>query len=181
MAGGAGGDSEERVREHGQGDVLVRLVTNARYADLGPSAVVLHMASPTFDAAIFEIWGPLLNGVNCVVYGKRHIRFTDLAEVVRGAGITRAFFTTALFNAIVDETPEILRHVVTMMFGGEEPSVKHARKAVLTFIKLAAVCSVRFLVGRAGQGAGDAWGWVMTARLPCPAGAGSFRGARGAV
>lgn len=109
---------------------VVRLITNARYADLGPSSVVLHISSPTFDAATFEIWGPLLNGGTCVVYGKRHISFSDLAEVVRAAGITCAFITTALFNAIVDEAPEILRGIETILFGGEEASVKHVRKAL---------------------------------------------------
>jgi D-alanine--poly(phosphoribitol) ligase subunit 1 len=109
---------------------VVRLITNARYADLGPSSVVLHIASPTFDAATFEIWGPLLNGGTCVVYGKRHISFSDLAEVVRASGITCALITTALFNAIVDEAPEILRGIETILFGGEEASVKHVRRAL---------------------------------------------------
>lgn len=112
---------------------IVRLITNARYADLDPSSIVLHVASPTFDAATFEIWGPLLNGGTCVVYGKPYIRFSDLAKVVQGAGITCTFLTTALFNAIVDEAPEILRDVGTILFGGEKCSVKHVRKALAAY------------------------------------------------
>lgn len=112
---------------------VIRLITNARYADLGPSSVVLHTASPTFDAATFEIWGPLLNGGTCVVYGNRHIRFSDLAKVVQGAGVTCAFLTTALFNAIVEEAPETLRGIETILFGGENPSIKHVRKALAAY------------------------------------------------
>lgn len=112
---------------------VVRLITGPRYADLGPSSVVLHTASPTFDAATFEIWGPLLNGGTCVVYGNRHVRFSDLAKVVQETGITCAFLTTALFNAIVDEAPEVLRGVQTILFGGEKPSVKHVRKALALY------------------------------------------------
>jgi D-alanine--poly(phosphoribitol) ligase subunit 1 len=112
---------------------VVRLITNARYADLGPSSVVLHTASPTFDAATFEIWGPLLNGGTCVVYDGRHLRFSDLAKVVQDAGVTCAFLTTALFNAIVEEAPDTLRGVGTILFGGENPSIKHVRKALAAY------------------------------------------------
>lgn len=112
---------------------VVRLITNARYADLGPSSVVLHTASPTFDAATFEIWGPLLNGGTCVVYDNRHLRFSDLAKAVQGAGVTCAFLTTALFNAIVEEAPDTLRGVETILFGGESPSIKHVRKALAAY------------------------------------------------
>ena len=41
---------------------VVRLVKGADYASFGPDEVFLQLASPSFDASTFEIWGALLNG-----------------------------------------------------------------------------------------------------------------------
>ena len=41
---------------------IVRLVDDSRYAELGPGTMMLHAASPAFDATTLEIWGPLVNG-----------------------------------------------------------------------------------------------------------------------
>ena len=38
------------------------LTARARNAQLTPNDVVGHASNPAFDAATFEIWGPLLNG-----------------------------------------------------------------------------------------------------------------------
>ena len=41
---------------------IVRLVDDPGFAELGPGTVMLHAASPAFDATTLELWGPLANG-----------------------------------------------------------------------------------------------------------------------
>ena len=41
---------------------IARLVDDPEYVELGPGTVMLHAASPAFDATTLELWGPLANG-----------------------------------------------------------------------------------------------------------------------
>lgn len=106
-----------------------RLVLNARYARLGPGALVLQMAPTAFDAATFEIWGPLLTGGTCVLYPARTVNIPDLRTLLQAQVVNCIFLTTALFNIIVDEAPEILDRIETILFGGEAYSPRHVELA----------------------------------------------------
>jgi len=109
---------------------VVRLVRNARYAPLDDRAVVLHIASIAFDASTFEIWGPLLNGGTCVLYPSAFVRTSELKRVVTTTGVTATFLTSSLFNVIIDEAPDALDTVDTILVGGEALSVAHVAKAL---------------------------------------------------
>lgn len=109
---------------------ITRLVSGARYAPLGEGVRVLHLAPPSFDAATFEIWGPLLNGGVCVLHPPGLVRLSRLARVVAGSGVDVVFLTTALFNAVVDEAPDALAGVTTILTGGEAHSRRHLAEAV---------------------------------------------------
>lgn len=109
---------------------VVRLVRNARYAPLNDRAVVLHIASVAFDASTFEIWGPLLNGGTCVLYPSAFVRTSELKRVVTTTGVTAMFLTSSLFNVIVDEAPDVLDTVDTILVGGEALSIAHVGKAL---------------------------------------------------
>ncbi|HSR94635.1 MAG TPA: condensation domain-containing protein, partial [Solirubrobacterales bacterium] len=50
---------------------VVRLVDEPDYAELGAGSVMLHAASPAFDAATLEIWGPLANGGTVACLGEQ--------------------------------------------------------------------------------------------------------------
>ena len=64
-----------------------------------------------FDAATFEIWGPLLNGGTVVGIDQRTATTPDrLASQLRELGVTTLFVTTALFNRIAADRPDALRH-----------------------------------------------------------------------
>ncbi|MEE8586575.1 MAG: amino acid adenylation domain-containing protein, partial [Acidobacteriota bacterium] len=47
---------------------VVRLVQGSQYVRLGPEQVMLMMATISFDASTFQIWGSLLNGARLVLY-----------------------------------------------------------------------------------------------------------------
>jgi len=112
---------------------VVRLVSGAVYAELGRRARVLQLAPVTFDAATFEIWGALLTGGVCVLYPSDFIRFSELERVLNEEAVTAAFLTTALFNSILDETPQVLDRVARILTGGEAHSVKHIDRALARY------------------------------------------------
>jgi amino acid adenylation domain-containing protein len=109
---------------------IARLVFGARYARLDRASRVLQMAPVTFDAATFEVWGPLLNGGVCVVYDDGFVRASRLRELIERHRINLVFLTTALFNALVDEAPATLASVSTVLTGGEAHSLRHMSEAL---------------------------------------------------
>lgn len=109
---------------------VLRLVSGAVYARLGPACRVLHLAPATFDAATFEIWGPLLNGGACVLYPSEFPRLSELRRVIVDQCVTTVFLTTALFNSVMDEAPETLDTVPEVLTGGEAHSITHISRAL---------------------------------------------------
>jgi amino acid adenylation domain-containing protein len=109
---------------------ILRLVVGAAYAELAPGRAVLHAAPLAFDAATFEIWGPLLNGGCCVVHGERVPTGAGLAQTIAAHGVHTAWLTAALFNAVVDENPAHLAGLSHLLTGGEALSVPHVRRAL---------------------------------------------------
>ena len=104
---------------------VVRLVWGVTYVQLDPSRVVLHAAPAAFDATTFEVWGPLLNGGCCALLPEAIPTAASLRQTIQSAGVTTAFLTTALVNAVVDEDPTALSGLEELLFGGEAVSVKH--------------------------------------------------------
>ncbi|HWX43329.1 MAG TPA: amino acid adenylation domain-containing protein, partial [Blastocatellia bacterium] len=108
-----------------------RLVLNTNYVQLGPSDRVLQASNSSFDAATFEIWGPLLNG-GCVVHiAKKDILSPrSVAVVLREQQITAMFLTTALFNQVAREMPDAFSPVGAVLFGGEQVDPKWPRLVI---------------------------------------------------
>jgi len=99
---------------------VVRLVVETDYIQLGPSDVVGQAASISFDAATFEIWGPMLNGARFVVVPAGVLLSPpDLAAEIGRQGITVMFVTTAVFNRISGELPDAFERLRCLLFGGE--------------------------------------------------------------
>ncbi|MFN0185513.1 MAG: amino acid adenylation domain-containing protein [Aquabacterium sp.] len=109
---------------------VLRLVMGARYADLSSRQRVLHAAPLGFDASTFEIWGPLLNGGTCVLHDEPLPTGAGLARTIRAHGVTTAWLTAALFNAVVDDDPLHLQGLEQLLAGGEALSVSHVRRAL---------------------------------------------------
>lgn len=107
---------------------IVRLVRGADYARFGPEETYLFLASPSFDAATFEIWAPLLNGGKLVVMPPGTPSLSDIGEIIRTQGVTTLWLTARLFDAIVDEAPEILKPLRQLLTGGDTLSPRHVAR-----------------------------------------------------
>lgn len=112
---------------------IVRLVSGARFAPLDEGSRLLQLAPVTFDAATFEIWGALLRGGTCVLYPDGYLSLSKLGRVLREQEVNVLFLTTALFNAVVDETPEALAGVGTILTGGEIASPRRMSQALRAY------------------------------------------------
>ncbi|OLR93704.1 amino acid adenylation domain-containing protein [Actinokineospora bangkokensis] len=121
LTSGSGGVPKGVLVQH---RAVLRLVSGATYTRLDAGTRVLHMAPITFDAATFEVWGPLLNGGTCVVYPSALPRLSELRRVLVAHSVTTVFLTTALFNSIVDEAPDTLDTVRSVLTGGEAHSLR---------------------------------------------------------
>ncbi len=93
------------------------------------SDVIAQCANYAFDASVFEIWGALLTGATLVIIDSTTIEdFDMLLHEMEQHQISTAFFTTALFNAIVDCNPEVITRLRRVYFGGEAANPACVRK-----------------------------------------------------
>ncbi|MFK0169603.1 amino acid adenylation domain-containing protein [Streptomyces sp. NPDC090306] len=106
---------------------VVNLATDPNYAELGPADRVLHLAPVAFDASTFEIWGALLAGARLEVAPPGPLAPAALGTVLRQRGITVLWLTAALFHRQVDEAPESLTGLRTLLAGGDVLSPAHVR------------------------------------------------------
>ena len=67
---------------------VVGLVANVEYVQLDDQEVVLQLATTTFDAATFEIWGPLLNGGRVVLPPPGLLSLQEIGTVIQDQGVT---------------------------------------------------------------------------------------------
>ncbi len=109
---------------------IIRLVGQPTYVQLDASTRFLHAAPLGFDASTLELWGPLLHGGACVVYREPVPTGRRLARAIAAHGVTSAWLTAALFNAVVDEEPRLLGGLRQLFTGGEALSPSHVRRAL---------------------------------------------------
>ncbi len=112
---------------------VVRLVRGAGYARFGPDEVFLQLAPAAFDAATFEIWGPLLNGGRLALLPGRAPMIDELGPAVAGEGVTTLWLTAGLFHSLIESRPEVLRGVSQLLPRADELSAAHVRRALATF------------------------------------------------
>ncbi|WP_125718606.1 non-ribosomal peptide synthetase [Pseudoalteromonas rubra] len=77
---------------------VVRLVKDAAVMPFNADTVMLQNANIAFDAATIELWGPLLNGGQVVLYPHAHHAPQYINETVRRHGITAMWLTAGLFR-----------------------------------------------------------------------------------
>ncbi len=109
---------------------VVRLVGDVDYVHLGPDVRFLLAAPLGFDASTLELWGPLLHGGACVVYLDPVPTGPGLARAIAAHGVTTAWLTAALFNAVVERDPTLLGGLRQLFIGGEALSPSHVRRAL---------------------------------------------------
>jgi amino acid adenylation domain-containing protein/non-ribosomal peptide synthase protein (TIGR01720 family) len=98
---------------------VIRTVVSTDYVSLGPSEVIAQLANVCFDAATFEIWGPLLNGGR-IAGIDRSIALSpeDFAHSLSEQKVSTIFVTTDLFNQLVKTRPDTFSSVENLLVGG---------------------------------------------------------------
>jgi amino acid adenylation domain-containing protein len=109
---------------------ILRLVMNADYVELGSDEVFLQLASLSFDASTFEIWGSLLHGARLVIMPPQLPMLEDIARTVRDHQVTTLWLTSGLFTQMVDEHVSELAGVRQLLAGGDVLSAAQVRKVL---------------------------------------------------
>ncbi|MNZ59687.1 Gramicidin S synthase 2 [compost metagenome] len=112
---------------------VVRLVKNCHYAPLYEGTRILLTGSPSFDAATFEIWGALLNGMQLFIADDDVLMRDDyLAGFLQEHDINLLWLTAPLFRQLADRKPDLFQPLHTLLVGGDVlpiHQVKQVREA----------------------------------------------------
>ena len=108
---------------------ILRLVIDTDFHQVQAGERVLLTGSLAFDAATFEIWGPLLNGGTvCIPEGTTLLDIDSFDRLMTLFSVDTLFMTTGLFNQVVNRKLAAFENVTTVLTGGEKISVSHARR-----------------------------------------------------
>jgi len=108
---------------------VTNLVISMKADVITEDEIIAQCANYAFDGSIYEFWGALLSGATMVIIDSAKVENLDLLKKeISDNKITSAFFTTALFNTIVDCDAEILSPLKSVLFGGEAVNVGCAKK-----------------------------------------------------
>jgi amino acid adenylation domain-containing protein len=108
---------------------ILRLVVNTDYVAIRPGDVVSHLASPAFDLATFEVWGPLLNGATLAIIDRdTALSPVLLREKIDECHINILLMPTPLFHATAAACPSCFGRVRDLLVGGDvlDPSLAKA-------------------------------------------------------
>ncbi|EGX54824.1 amino acid adenylation, partial [Streptomyces zinciresistens K42] len=99
------------------GDILA-LAADRCWDGEAQRRVLVH-SSHAFDAATYEVWVPLLAGHEAVLAPPGQLDPRTLRRLAEQHGLTGLFLTTALFNLVAEEDPEVFDLVRQVWSGGE--------------------------------------------------------------
>ncbi|WP_141753460.1 condensation domain-containing protein, partial [Duganella sp. HH101] len=95
---------------------------------LNASSRILQLASLTFDASTFEIWGALLNGARLIIAEPGMLSVTQIGAALEAHEIDTLWLTSALFNQMVAYQLPSLAKVSRILAGGEALSPHHVQQ-----------------------------------------------------
>lgn len=99
---------------------VVALIINNTYAPLQAQDCVAHCASPSFDAATWEVWAALLNGARLLVVPKSVvIDPLALRDAIVQHEVTAMLLTVGLFNEYADSLAEAFGRLRYLLTGGD--------------------------------------------------------------
>ncbi|WP_191095011.1 amino acid adenylation domain-containing protein [Streptomyces kanamyceticus] len=101
--------------------------------------VYLQSSPVSWDAFALEVFGALFHGGRTVLPKERKTDIDELADLAGEHGVTVLQVSATLFNLFVDERPEILSGLRTVMTAGEAASVEHVARAGQLFPGLTVV------------------------------------------
>ncbi|MEU6037308.1 amino acid adenylation domain-containing protein [Actinomadura sp. NPDC047616] len=97
----------------------------------GPAHERVLVHSPhAFDASIYEMFTPLLNGGTSVVAPPGRLDGDTLERLVAAEDVTALFLTTTLFNLVAEERPHAFACLRQVLTGGEAGSLAAMRKVL---------------------------------------------------
>lgn len=100
-------------------DNVVNLVRDQDFLTITPEDRLSAVASLSFDASTFEIWGALLNGASCYVYSFPGSNLSDLFEKVQHDALSIVALTSPVFRILEPGHFELAKGVRALMFGGD--------------------------------------------------------------
>jgi amino acid adenylation domain-containing protein len=112
---------------------ILRLLDPVNGFHLGNGAAVLQLAPVAFDAATFEIWGPLLHGGTLVLAPAGTPSLAELAACLNQHRITTLWLTAGLFHAMVDAELDALAAVPQVLAGGDVLQPASVRRLLEAF------------------------------------------------
>lgn len=107
---------------------VVRLTKNATWAQLSADEVFLQMAPLGFDASTLEIWAPLLNGGELVIFSRPAITVDSIAATLADEGITTLWLTAGLFRELAAHRPDCFSGLRQLIAGGDVLPVELVRE-----------------------------------------------------
>ena len=112
--------------EHGS---VIRLVKNSNYVPLNTLTVLLSTGSVSFDATVFEYWGPLLNGGQLVLCSESTLLDGGLLQgLILDRGVNTMWFSSGLLNLYVDTKFGLFSDLSFVIAGGDKLSKFHIEK-----------------------------------------------------
>ncbi|NER93229.1 MAG: amino acid adenylation domain-containing protein [Symploca sp. SIO1B1] len=110
---------------------VTNLVSGNNILQFSSTDRIAHLSNISFDAATFEIWGPLLNGASLVTIPTNVVLSPpDLAATITEQSISIMWLTVALFNQMVQEVPQALSSLKCLIFGGEMANSEMVRRLI---------------------------------------------------
>ena len=118
FSSGSTGKPKASVVDHGN---LMRMIHDRDVHGLVPGMRTAQTANPSFDAASFEIWPPLLHGCKLHILPKETLLNSgDLGRFISRQHLDWIHFTTAVFNQHGHGDPDCFAGLRTIFFGGEQ-------------------------------------------------------------
>ncbi len=109
---------------------VVRLVIDTNYIQISSKDRVLQLASISFDASTFEIWGALLNSATLVLYSGSVLDPNLLKKEIVDNRITILWLTAALFHLLISNILDALVSVRVLLAGGDVLNPKYIRQVL---------------------------------------------------
>jgi amino acid adenylation domain-containing protein len=108
---------------------IARTVCGTSYVDFRSTDVMGQASNISFDAATWEVWGALLNGMPLVGLRKSDVLDAErLKTVLRDNAITIFFLPAALMKQIVSQVPDAFGSLRHLFSGGEQADLHTLRR-----------------------------------------------------